>query len=176
MAFPQDELPASSQLSSVLSDPPPLDNEELGEITVDLSTATISPPNRISSKDSSKMPPKKPATSTDVGVQPRRGLRQRRSVYHIGSSEDELRGDTPVSPCASRTTISAKRNRVDRIDSKPTYKPTPKPAAKKTKQTLMRGAKRWEPEFVTQNEKSPLVTGSVDLRVSLRIPPVSTHR
>lgn len=167
----RNDLPPSSQLSSVLSDPPASDNEEeLGEITVDLNTTTISPQrNSSSKKNCSNMPARKLSSKVQAQEPTRQSLRRTkksyRTVIELSSGEDELRDEIQVSPPASKTSGPAKRARVDSTTMR-SSKPTPKPAAKRTKPTLIRGLRRWEPEFVTQSAKSPLVTGKVDLRVS----------
>lgn len=164
MAVQVDELPASSQLSSVLSDPPLSENEGLGEITVELHTTTISPSQSTQphhdDPDTTNMPSKR----SQSGAQPtRQSARQskRKPAYRADSSEDELGKEIHVSPSVSKSVVPAKRGR-----SNGTTKPAPRPAAKKTKTAVDRKAKKWEPDFVTTNSKSPLVTNSVDLRVS----------
>ncbi|CAN8096059.1 unnamed protein product [Discula destructiva] len=100
--------------------------------------------------------------------QPKRQTR-RKPVYSADSGGDELGDEIQVSPCDSKRSIPAKRNRADSL-TKTSSKPTPKPAAKRSKPTLIRGARRWEPDFVTHSPKSPLVTGGVDLRTLLLQP------
>lgn len=165
MAVQLDELPASSQLSSVLSEPPLSENEDLGEITVELNTTTISPSQssqpRHNNQDTTTMPSKQ----SQSGAQPKRQSQRqsrRKPLYRAESSEDELGKEIHVSSSVSKSTIPAKRNR-----SNSTTKPAPRPAAKKSKPAVDRKVKKWEPDFVTQNMKSPLVTNGVDLRVSV---------
>lgn len=170
MASQIDGLPASSQLSSVLTDPPPSENEDLGEITVELNTTSISP-SQSSQTYTTKNTNDMPSTIQKPGSQPtRQSQRQskRRPLYRAGSSEDELGGEIQVSPSVSKSAVPAKRNR-----SSSTAKPTPKPAAKRNKPAVDRKVKKWEPDFVTQNMKSPLVTNGVDLRV--RFHPAPCH-
>lgn len=162
------ELPASSQLSSVLSDPPPSDNEELGEITVDLNSTTISPLPRPCTISTNMAPSKNttPKAETPLKRQPRR--QTRKPVYKQSeSSGDELANEVQVSPLASKAEVSARRSRPNSTTSTKSAMPKTcsRPAATRTKAAPVRGSKRWEPEFVTQNTKSPLVTGHVDLRV-----------
>ncbi|KAJ4389369.1 hypothetical protein N0V93_006836 [Gnomoniopsis smithogilvyi] len=105
---------------------------------------------------------------TKSEIQPRRQSQRqsrRKPLYQADSSEDELGGEIQVSPSISKGTVPAKRNR-----SNSTTKPTSRPAAKRTKPAVDRKVKKWEPDFVTQNMKSPLVTNGVDLRSLLLQP------
>ncbi|KAJ4424598.1 hypothetical protein N0V82_000729 [Gnomoniopsis sp. IMI 355080] len=90
---------------------------------------------------------------------------KRKPLYRAETSEDELGGEIQVSPSVSKSTVPAKRNR-----SSSAAKPPPRPAAKRTKPAVDRKVKKWEPDFVTQNMKSPLVTNGVDLRTLLLQP------
>lgn len=164
MAVQLDELPASSQLSSLLSEPPLSENEDLGEITVELNTTTISPSQSTQSHDDNQNTNSMPAKQPQPGAQPKRQSQRqskKKTLYRAESSEDELGKEIHVSPSVSKSTVPAKRNRPSS-----TTKPAPKPAAKKAKPAVDRKVKKWEPDFVTQNMKSPLVTNGVDLRVS----------
>lgn len=164
MAVQVDELPTSSQISSVLSDPPLSENEGLGEITVELHTTTISPSQSTQPQHDdlniANMPPKRSQLSAQPTRQSQRQSK-RKPAYRADSSEDELGKEIHVSPSVGKSIVPAKRGR-----SSATTKPAPKPAAKKTKTAVDRKVKKWEPDFVTQNSKSPLVTNGVDLRVS----------
>lgn len=163
MTFQLDGLPASSQLSSILSDPPPSDHEDLGEITVELNTTSISPTQSLqtyTTKQTTNMPSKTSVSGTQTRRQSQRQS-SRKALYRAESSEDELGGEIQVSTASSKSAVPAKRNR-----SNSTTKSSSRPAAKRTKPVVDRKLKKWEPDFVTQNVKSPLVTNGVDLRVS----------
>lgn len=164
MAVQFDELPASSQLSSILSEPPASDNEDLGEITVESDTTTISSSHNLQpqheNQDIADMPSKLPQSDAQPKRQSQRQSK-RKPLYRAQSSEDQLGKEIHVSPSVSKNTVPAKRSRPSS-----TTKPAPKPPAKKAKPAIDRKLKKWEPDFVIQNVKSPLVTNGVDLRVS----------
>lgn len=176
---PSNTMPQGSQQStSGLSDPPDSNDEAFGEITVIINTptpasptATIStgaapgePDNSINNSDST-MPPKK---GKPAAAQPQRksSRTKRPSRRVLNDSEDELAVEVPVSPTTSKRKGSGKRRSIDDANQDEDEGETNGARAPPAKKPRVIGrTKKWNPDNVTQNEKSPLV--NVDLRVSV---------
>lgn len=143
MATDFNDLPPGSQQStSDLSDPPDLTDDEMREIVVNMAPIT----RRQSAYSPSINQPE--TDGNDALLQP---LVDNGSV----SNDDEIAAEIHVSPIATRRRVPSKRSQLS--DSKPTN--SRQPAAKRPKTNT----RKWEPDYVTQSSKSPLV--GRDLRV-----------
>lgn len=152
-------LPASSQLStSDLSEPPNIkDDEEFGEIHVKFTTSPT-PTQQSQESAAEDSIAVLPEVDSPALSRPKRSTRATRPTRY-NESDDEISAQVKVLPEASKKRVPAKRSNPNGATNAATKKPPPKrarpaPRAKKSK---------WDPKFVTENEKSPLV--NVDLRV-----------
>lgn len=159
-------LQASSQRSSAFSDPP----DSNDEVCCEEITVNLDPPTKPHSSHSSNGDDNMPRTRGSRG---RRTAKQRPTPPAKQSSDDELAKEIKVSPSTDwKASVPAKRGKLlisneagdvdddgdgndDGMDDSP--------PAKKVK-VLNSRSKKWDPENVTQNIRSPLV--NVDLRVS----------
>lgn len=144
----KDLPPGSQQSTSDLSEPPEFTDDEMREIAV-----KMSPMSRRESEcalvdgqpemNGEEAPPRKPSGNIESPA-----------------DNDEIVAEIHVSPRATRNRVPSKRSQLP--DSKPTA--SRQPAAKRPKTNT----KKWEPNYVTQNSKSPLV--GKDLRVCFLSP------
>lgn len=139
----QDLPPGSQQSTSELSDPPEFTDDEMREIVVRLSPATRRHSSDASASDQLE------TNGTEAPPQPSGGIES-------SSNDNEIAAEIRVSSKATRRRVPSKRSLLS--NSKPTT--SRQPAAKKPKTST----KKWEPNYVTQNSKSPLA--GRDLRVS----------
>ncbi|KUI71663.1 hypothetical protein VM1G_06985 [Cytospora mali] len=142
------DLPPGSQPStSELSDPPDFSDEEMREITVNMAPVT----RRQSGYTPTKNQPETDGNEASI---------QASGDMETVSNDDEIAAEIHVSPRATRRKVPSKRSQL--------HNSTPiasrQPAAKRVKTNT----KKWEPNYVTQNSRSPLV--SRDLRALLLLP------
>lgn len=168
MATTNQEPPAKRQKFTSGYFEPPVSNEEvLAEITVSFDA----PPNPHNTHDThspkddedDKMARTRGTLSRKTTNQRERPKRQSRPKRESPVMDDEFApAEIKVSPSASKGRIVAKRSQLDvPAKTKSSAKSSAPPAAKKAKAASR--SKKWEPDNVTQNSRSPLV--DVDLRV-----------
>lgn len=144
----KDLPPCSQQSASELSDPPEFSEDELREITVNMAPITRR-------QSSYTLPDNQPEVNgTEAPVKPSG------NTESISNDDDEVEAEIHVSVMAPRRRVPSKRSQF--FNSKPTA--SRQPAAKRPKMT----SKKWEPNYVTQSSKSPLV--GKDLRALLLHP------
>ncbi|KUI52666.1 hypothetical protein VP1G_00090 [Cytospora mali] len=142
------DLPPGSQPStSELSDPPDFSDEEMREITVNMTPVT---------RRQSGYTPTKNQPETDGNEASIKASGDMESV----SNDDEIEAEIHVSPIVTRRKVPSKRSQLHNSKSITSRQP----AAKRVKTNT----KKWEPNYVTQNSRSPLV--SRDLRALLLLP------
>lgn len=164
MSDEQDTLPPGSQLStSDLSEPPNIkDDEEYKEIHVKFTTPPTSIPSRpeLAAENSIAVLPEDDPSSSS---RPRRATRNVRPVRY-SANDDEIAAEAEVSLEATKKRVPAKRSNTNgSVDTV-----TKKPAAKRAKPTPRAKKSKWDPKYVTENERSPLA--NVDLRVRANTP------
>lgn len=150
----------SNLSTSDLSDPPnSQDDEVYGEIHVKLTT----PPPPISQNQESITEdsiPVLPESNGPSSSRPTRATRNVRPARYSGS-DDEILAEAEEPLPITNQRVPAKRSNTDHspdavVKKPPAKRARPTPRAKKSK---------WDPNYVTENEKSPLV--KVDLRVCI---------
>lgn len=167
MASTSKALPASSQKStSTLSESPGSNYEALAEITVSIN-APSNPHNPHSPNEDNddKMARTRGALNRKTTNQRERSKRQPRAKKDSPISDEFAETEIKVSPSASKGRTAAKRSQLAMPAKTNASAP---PAAKKAR--VASRSKKWEPDNVTQNPRSPLV--DADLRVGFLTPHV----
>lgn len=145
-------LPSGSQQSSSdLSEPPDFTEEEIAEFT-----ATMAPRTRSRSENNGQS-----KSTSDSTLPPKRSVNDGPTAGVPQEDEkDEIAAEIEVATRSSRRRVPSKRAQV--TFAQPASSETPAPKRPKT------SAKKWTPEYVTQNKQSPLV--NKDLRALLLNP------
>lgn len=154
------KLSGSQVSSSELSDPPNIKNDdEYREIQVKFATPlTPVPQSQESTADDSIAV--LPADHNSTSSRPKRSTRNHRPVRY-SESDDEL-------DAAAKETLEASHKRVPAKRSNTSYShdaAAKNPPAKRARPTPRARKSKWDPKYVTENEKSPLA--NIDLRVSI---------
>lgn len=147
-------LPSGSQQSSSdLSEPPDFTEEEIAEFT-----ATMAPRTRSRSQSENNGQEELTSDSTlPLKRSVNDGPTTKQDDKDDKDENDEIVAEIEVAPRSSRRRVPSKRAQV--TFAQPASSATPANKRPKT------SARKWTPEYVTQNKQSPLV--NKDLRVSL---------
>lgn len=173
MVGKQATKPSGSQVSSSeLSDPPNIrSDEEYREIEVKFAMPpTPIPHSQESTADDSIAV--LPADNNSSSSRSKRSTRNHRPVRY-SESNDELDAAAEETLETSHKRAQAKRSNTSDSPDSAAKNPPPK-RARPTPRTRK---SKWDPKYVTENEKSPLV--NIDLRVSItpqRFFPLQTSR
>lgn len=158
-------LQGSQQSNSELSDPPDITDEDMGEILV----KPVTPPTPIHHSQESDIDDNMASQHKNSRKPTSHTKQSTRNAHHVDPcvSKDEISAEISVSSKASKKRVPAKRSNVNNNNN--TKANTTNQPAKKAKRTARPKNSKWDPKYVTENERSPLV--NVDLRVYLILTP-----
>lgn len=167
MVGKQATKPPDSQMSgSDLSDPPNIkSDEEYRDIEAKFAVTPLTPIPQsrepTAAEDGTAVLPVGHSSSPS-SPRPKRSTRGKRPVRYSASSDD----DDELDDVEEGEIVETSHKRVPAKRSSPHDSPdtaAKKPPAKRARPTPRGRKSKWDPKYVTENEKSPLV--NVDLRV-----------
>lgn len=169
MVDKQATKPPDSQMSgSDLSDPPNMkSDEEYRDIEAKFAITPFSPipqsrePTAAEDGTAAVLPV---GHSSSPSSRPKRSTRGKRPVRYLASSDD----DDELDDVEEREIVETSHKRMPAKRSSPHDSPdaaAKKPPAKRARPTPRGRKSKWDPKYVTENEKSPLV--NVELRVRI---------